>query len=164
MEFMFTKKGRLEAEEILKRYPVKRAALLPVLWLVQDQEGYVSDDAVKFVAEFLEITPADVWGVVTFYTMFGRKQIGRHHIQVCTNLCCRLKGADWLLEYLRKKLGVNAGETTPDGKFHLSTVECLGSCGTAPMMQIDNDYHENLDAAKVDRIIERVLSADYAEI
>jgi len=153
MAFEFSKERRAEAEEILKRYPVKRAALLPVLWLIHDEEGYISDDAVKFAAEYLEMSPAEVWGVVTFYTMFQRRPVGRHHIQVCTNLCCRLKGADWLLDYLKGKLNAEVGKTTKDGKFHLSTVECLGSCGTAPMMQIDNDYHENLDAEKVDKII-----------
>lgn len=137
----------------MKCYPVKRAALLPILWLVQEQEGYVSDEAVKFVSRFLEISTADVWGVVTFYTMFQRKPIGRHHIQVCTNLCCKLRGADWLLEHLKKKLGIDVDQTTDDGMFHLSAVECLGSCGTAPMMQIDNDYYENLDEAAINRII-----------
>lgn len=153
MAFSFTKERRIEADEILKRYPSKRAAILPVLWLVQEQEGYVPAGAVEFVARFLDITATEVWGVVTFYTMFNRKPIGRHHIQICTNLCCRLKGADWLLEYVKEKLGINVGQTTPDKKFQLSTVECLGSCGTAPMMQIDNDYYENLDAEKVDKII-----------
>lgn len=153
MVFQFSKENRLQAEGIVKRYPTRRAALLPILWLIQEQEGYVSDDAVKFVAEFLEISPADVWGVVTFYTMFQQKPIGKHHVQVCTNLCCKLRGADWLLEYVKRKLDVDVGQTTPDGKFHLTTVECLGSCGTAPMMQIDNDYYENLDGEKVNRII-----------
>ena len=153
MAFALSKERRTEAEDILKRYPVKRAALLPVLWLIQDEAGYVSDDAVRFVANFLGISEADVLGVLTFYTMFARKPAGRHHVQVCTNLCCRLKGADWLLSYLRDKLGIDVGGITPDGKFHLSTVECLGSCGTAPMMQIGNDYYENLDSEKVDRII-----------
>ena len=91
-------------------------------------------------------------GVVTFYTMFAKKPAGRHHIQICTNLCCKLKGADWLLGYVKEKLGIDAGQTTADKKFHLSTVECLGSCGTAPMMQIDNDYYEELNAEKVDKI------------
>lgn len=153
MAFAFSKERRAEAEEIVKRYPLKRAALLPLLWLVQEQEGYVSDDAVKFLAGFLGISEADVLGVVTFYTMFAKKPAGRHHIQICTNLCCKLRGADWLLGYVKEKLGIDAGQTTADKKFHLSTVECLGSCGTAPMMQIDNDYYEELNAEKVDRII-----------
>jgi NADH-quinone oxidoreductase subunit E len=153
MSFSLTRDHINEANDILKRYPTKRAALLPVLWLVQEQEGYVPDDAVTYVAQLLDLAPAEVWGVVTFYTMFQKKPIGRHHIQVCTNMCCRLRGADVVLSHLKKRLGVGVGESTPDGKFHLSTVECLGSCGTAPMMQIDNDYYENLDAEKIDKII-----------
>ena len=156
MTFKLDKVRQEEADIILKRYPTKRAALLPVLWLVQDQEGYISLDAVEFVASYLDLSPAEVWGTVSFYTMFPRKPLGKHHIQICTNLCCRLKGADWLLNYVQNKLGIKVGETTPDGKFHLSTVECLGSCGTAPMMQIDHDYYENLDATKVDGILSKL--------
>ena len=155
MSFSLTRDRLNEANEILKRYPTKRAALLPVLWLVQEQEGYVPDDAVIYIAQLLDLAPAEVLGVVTFYTMFQKKPIGRHHIQVCTNMCCRLRGADMVLEHLKKRLGVDVGESTPDSKFHLSTVECLGSCGTAPMMQIDNDYYENLDAEKIDKIISK---------
>ena len=153
MNFSLTRDRINEANDILKRYPTKRAALLPVLWLVQEQAGHVPDEAVHYVAELLDLEPAEVWGVVTFYTMFQRKPIGRHHVQVCTNMCCRLRGADMVLGHLKRKLGVDPGQTTPDGKFHLSTVECLGSCGTAPMMQIDNDYYENLDEEKIDKII-----------
>ncbi len=156
MAFSLTKERQVEAEDVLKRYPTKRAALLPVLWLVQEQTGYVPAEAVEFAAKFLDITTTEVWGVVTFYTMFNRKPIGRHHIQICTNLCCKLKGADWLLGYVKEKLSIKVGETTRDKKFQLSTVECLGSCGTAPMMQIDNDYYENLDAEKVDKIISQL--------
>lgn len=153
MGFSFTRERKEEADVILKRYPVKRAALLPVLWLVHEQEGYISDAAIEFVASYLDLTPAEVLGAVSFYTMFGRKPAGRHHIQVCTNVCCKLRGADWLLDYVKEKLGIEAGAATEDGKFYLSTVECLGSCGTAPMMQINNDYYENLNAEKVDRIL-----------
>lgn len=153
MTFALDKLRTEEADVILKRYPTKRAALLPILWLIQEQEGCVSGEAMEFVASFLELSPAEVMGAVSFYTMFQRKPIGRHHIQVCTNVCCKLRGADWLLGYVQEKLGVKAGQTTPDGKFHLSTVECLGSCGTAPMMQIDKDYYENLNLEKVDRIL-----------
>lgn len=154
MAFTFSRERKEEADVILKRYPVKRAALLPVLWLVHDQEGYISDEAIEFVASYLDLSPAEVFGAVSFYTMFQRKPAGRHHIQVCTNVCCKLRGADWLLSYVKEKLGIDEGTSTEDGKFHLSTVECLGSCGTAPMMQIDNDYYENLNAEKVDQILD----------
>lgn len=157
MIFSLTTERKKDVEVILKRYPTKRSALLPVLWLVQEQEGYVPDGAVAYVAELLELKDVEVWGVVTFYTMFQRKPIGKHHVRVCTNMCCRLRGADMVLEHLKKKLGVDAGQTTPDGKFHLSTVECLGSCGTAPMMQIDNDYYEDLTERKIDDILRAPL-------
>lgn len=155
MKFELSKQRKEEAAVIVKRYPTKRSALLPLLWLIKEQEGYVSNEAIEFAADYLDLSCAEVMGVVSFYTMFTRQPIGKHHIQVCTNLCCKLKGADWLLSYIKKKLGVKVGETTKDNKFYLSTVECLGSCGTAPMMQIDNDYYENLDAGKVDAILER---------
>jgi NADH-quinone oxidoreductase E subunit len=158
MSFALTRERKEEADVILKRYPVKRAALLPILWLVHEQEGYISDEAIEFVATFLDLSPAEVFGAVTFYTMFGRKPVGRHHIQVCTNICCKLRGADWLLNYVKEKLGIDVGASTEDKKFYLSTVECLGSCGTAPMMRIDNDYYENLNEEKVDEILKNLTT------
>lgn len=154
MAFQLTKDREAKAREIIARYPKKRAAMLMVLWLVQEQEGWVSEAACDYVAHLLEVTAGDVYDVVSFYTMYNRKPIGKHHIQICNNCCCRLRGADWLVRYVKQKLGVNVGESTSDGKFHLSTVECLASCGTAPMMQINNDYYENLTAEKVDKILE----------
>lgn len=138
------------------RYPKKRAALLPLLWLVEEQEGWVPPEALPVVAGLAEITPAEVMEVASFYTMFDRKPKGRRHIQVCAGVCCKLRGAEWLTDYLKEKLNIDVGETTPDGKFHLSTVECLGSCGTSPMMQIGEDYYENLDAGKVDGILRKL--------
>lgn len=156
MSFRLSPDREAKILEILRRYTEKRAAILPLLWLVQEQEGFVSDAAMEYVAGCLKITKADVYDVVSFYTMFNRQKIGRHHIQVCNNFCCRLRGADWLVGYLKTKLGIHVGESTPDGKFHLSTVECLASCGTAPMMQINNDYYENLTTEKVDGILEEL--------
>lgn len=153
MSFVLDASRKKEAETLLRHYPTKRAALLPLLWLVHQQEGYISEAAINFICDFLNLKPAEVWGVVTFYTMFQRKPIGKHHIQVCTNLCCRLRGADMVLEHLKERLEIDVGETTKDGKFHLSTVECLGSCGTAPMMQIDNDYYEDLTERKINSIL-----------
>ncbi|MFH0799569.1 MAG: NAD(P)H-dependent oxidoreductase subunit E [Pseudomonadota bacterium] len=156
MQFVLTPERKRRADELVALYPKRRAALLPLLWLVQEQEGWVPPEAEVLVADLAGITPAEAHEVASFYTMFNRRQIGRHHIQVCAGVCCRLKGSDWLLGFLKEKLGVDAGETTPDGKFHLSTVECLGSCGTSPMMQIGDDYYENLDAGKVDGILEKL--------
>lgn len=152
-EFTLTSERKRKAEEILSAYPEKRAALLPILWLVQEQEGWVPPSAAGAVAELAGVTEAEVMEVASFYTMFMRRPVGRNHIQVCAGVCCRLRGSDWLLGYLKEKLGVGVNETTPDGEFHLSTVECLGSCGTAPMMQVGDDYYENLDAARVDEIL-----------
>lgn len=156
MTFKFTPEREREARELVARYPKKRAALLPLLWLVQEQEGSVPSESLPVVAELAGITAAEVMEVASFYTMFDREPRGRHHIQVCAGVCCKLRGADWLTGYLKEKLNVDVGETTSDGKFHLSTVECLGSCGTSPMMQIGDDYYENLDAGKVDKIIEKL--------
>ena len=154
MSFKFTSENKKKFEDYLKRYPTKKAAMLPALWLVQEQEGWVSPAAMECVAGLLEVAPAAVYEVVTFYTMFNLKPIGRHHIQVCNSVCCCLRSSEATVQYIEKKLEIKRGESTPDGRFHLSAVECLGSCGTAPMMQVGNDYHENLDEKKIDKILE----------
>jgi NADH-quinone oxidoreductase subunit E len=146
------------AQRILDRYPVKEAALLPTLHLVQRAEGFISDQSIEAVADFLQIPPIRVEKVVTFYTMFRRTPSGRHSIEVCTNLSCSLLGADHLVAYLQKLLGITVGETTPDRLFSLKTVECLGSCGTAPVMQIDDDFYEGLTEEKIAGIIDRFKS------
>ena len=151
--FQLTPERRRRAEELAVLYPHPRAALLPILWLVQEQEGWVPPEAWAEVAAIAGIAEAEVGEVVSFYTLFNRRSVGRRHIQVCVGVCCKLRGSDWLLAYLREKLGISPGETTVDGAFTLSTVECLGSCGTAPMMQVNDDYHENLDASKVDALL-----------
>ncbi|MBI4211834.1 MAG: NADH-quinone oxidoreductase subunit NuoE [Deltaproteobacteria bacterium] len=153
MKFQFTKEREAKLPNIFAKYPTKRAAMLPILWLVQEQEGWISEEAMQVVAAKLELAPGAVQEVVSFYTMFNRKPLGQHHIQVCNNFCCRLRGADWLVDYVKQKTGCKVGETSSDGRFHLSTVECLASCGTAPMMQINNDYYENLTPEKVDKIL-----------
>ncbi|OGQ22895.1 MAG: hypothetical protein A3I05_08425 [Deltaproteobacteria bacterium RIFCSPLOWO2_02_FULL_44_10] len=156
MNFKFTKEREAQLPKILAKYPTKRAAILPVLWLVQEQEGWVSKEAMEYVANFLELSAGDVQEVVTFYTMFNRTPIGKHHIQICNSVCCRLREADWLVDYVKEKIGCNVGETSPCGNFHLSTVECLASCGTAPMMQVGNDYYENLTPQKVDKLLDEL--------
>ncbi len=144
-----------KVKELVKNYPYKQAALLPALWQVHGQQGYISQKNISEIAELLDMSAAQVLGVVSFYTMFQEKPIGKYHLQVCTNLCCRLRGADRLLEYLKQKLAIEVGHTTRDGLFHLSTVECLGSCSAAPVMMINNECYENLDTNKVDEIIEQ---------
>ena len=150
---MLRDKYKAEIESILSRYPVKRSALLPLLYLAQQEEGYVTEAAMIEIAGILKLTPPQVYETVTFYTMLNLKPVGRFHIQVCKSLMCALVGSDTVLAWLRAKLGVGPGETTPDRMFTVSAVECLAACGTGPMMQINDDYYERLTEEKVDRIL-----------
>jgi NADH-quinone oxidoreductase E subunit len=151
---MLLEENKVRLDSIITRYPQKQAALLPALHLIQEQEGYISEEAMQYIADYLGIPFGHVLGVVTFYTMFYDKPMGRHHIQVCTNISCQLLGAESIVDHIGKRCGIKPGQTTDDGKFTLSEVECLGSCGTAPMMQINDDYHENLTAERIDSIID----------
>ena len=136
------------------KYPEPRAALLPVLWEVQRAKGYIDHEAEAWVGKRLGVSPAHVHGSVTFYTMYKQQPSGKYHIQVCTTLSCMLRGSDDLLGHLERRLGIKPGEVTPDGKFSLVRVECLGSCGTAPMFQLNDDYHEDLTTDAVDRLLD----------
>ena len=152
MSFAFSEAGKKEFERLLTRYPDRQAVILPALHLAQREQGYVSDEAIVHIAQLLSTSPARIEGVATFYTMYHRKPVGKYHVQICRNISCSLLGAEHLIEHVAKKLGIKPGETTPDGKFTLTKVECLGSCGTAPVMQVNDDYHENLTVAKIDAI------------
>jgi NADH-quinone oxidoreductase subunit E len=154
MALEFSPETLKEFETIVARYPKKEAAMLPVLYLAQREFGYVGDEAIDYVARLMDEAPARVRGVVSFYTMFNMKPIGRHHIQVCRTLSCALGGADRVTGLISQKLGIKPGETTPDGRFTLSEVECLASCGTAPMMQVNDDYYENLTEEKIEQILD----------
>ncbi|RMH38265.1 MAG: NADH-quinone oxidoreductase subunit NuoE [Nitrospirae bacterium] len=145
-----------EVQDIIGRYPVKRSALLPLLNLAQREEGYVSEEAMKAIAALLDLTPPQVYETVTFYTMFNLKPIGKFHVQVCKSLMCALVGSDDVIEWIREKLGIRVGQTTDDGLFTLSVVECLGSCATGPMMQINDDYYERLTKETVCRILDEL--------
>src|SRR5438128_12436544 len=138
---MLIEKHKDKITELLGRYPEKRAALLPLLWLAQEEHGYVSEAAMKEIAGVLDLTPPQVYETVTFYTMLNRQPIGKFHIQVCRSLMCALVGTEQLLGWTHAKLGIKPGQTTPDGLVTLSTVECLASCGTGPMMQVHNDHY-----------------------
>ncbi len=142
-----------QVDMLVARYPQPRAALLPVLWEVQKAQGFIDAKAEAWVAERLGTSPAHVHGSVTFYTMYKQRPMGKYHIQVCTTLSCMLRGSDELLAHLKSKLGIDCGQRTPDGKFSLVRVECLGSCGTAPMFQLNDDYHEDLTLRKVDDLL-----------
>lgn len=141
-------------DSLVARYPQPKAAMLPVLWEVQRRRGWIDLDTERWVAQRLGVEPAHVHGVVTFYTMFHPKPVGKYHIQVCSTLSCMLRGSEDVVGHLQRKLGIKPGETTPDGKFSLVKVECLGSCGTAPMLQLNDAYYENLTSEKLDRLID----------
>jgi NADH-quinone oxidoreductase subunit E len=138
------------------KYPADRtrSALIPLLMLVQRERGWIDNPGVNFLAKFLNLRVTDVWETATFYSMFNLRPIGRHHIQICKTLSCKIMGEPEITDHICSKLGIHPGETTADGKFTVSLVECLGSCGTAPMMQIGFDYHEDLTVEKVDKILD----------
>lgn len=154
MTFALNPDRERELEALLLKYPTKMAACIPALHLCQDQNGYIDEEAMLYVAGRLELPPAHVKGVVTFYTLFNQRPVGQHQVWVCKTLPCALRGAGGILAHCEKRLGIHPGETTPDGKFTLRTAECLASCGTAPMMQVDKAYYEDLTPDKVDQILE----------
>lgn len=156
MPFALTPERDRELTEILSRYPTKMAACIPTLHLCQDQNGWISEEVITWVANRLDLPPAHVKGVVTFYTLFNQHPVGKHQLWVCRTLPCALRGAGTVLEHCEKRLGIKPGETTPDGKVTLRTAECLASCGTAPMVQVDKEYFENLSIADVDKILDRL--------
>ena len=159
MAFALSAEDEKKFSEILSRYPNKMAACIPVLHLCQDaNEGWVSEDVIAFVAERLELSTAHVQGVATFYHLFNREKPGKHQVWVCRTLSCALRGGEGVLKHCEKRLGIHAGETTRDGKITLRTAECLASCGTAPMMQVDKTYYENLTTEEVDKILDRLKS------
>lgn len=153
MALEFSQEALKKFNETVSRYPKKEAAMLPVLYLAQEEFGYLSSEAIEYVAKLMDLSPARVYGVVTFYTMLNMKPIGRHHVQVCRTLPCALVGAENITAFLKSRLGIQVGETTPDGKFTLSEVECLASCGSGPMMQINDDYYENLTQKNIEEIL-----------
>jgi NADH-quinone oxidoreductase subunit E len=145
-----------EIEDILSRYPNKMAACIPVLHACQGQHGWCAPEVIDFVAQRLDLPTAHVTGVVTFYTLFNQKPVGKHQVWVCRTLPCALRGGEDLLSHCEKRLGIHQGETTPDGQITLRSAECLASCGTAPMMQVDKDYHENLTKERIDEILSSI--------
>jgi NADH-quinone oxidoreductase subunit E len=154
---VLSEKSKAEIRKIRDEYPDPQSALLPALYLAQeDYGGWLPEAAFDEVAAAMDLPAAQVASVATFYTMLNRKPVGRHLVQVCTNISCSLLGAEHLVAHIARKLGIAVGETTEDGKFTLLEVECLGSCGTAPMMQVDDQYYENLTEDKIDRILEEL--------
>jgi NADH-quinone oxidoreductase subunit E len=148
------------AEAMIARYPFARAAIMPLLHLVQETNGHISLDAEEWIADRLDVSPSYVHGVTTFYTMYRTSECGENLLQVCTTLSCMLRGCDRIVEHVKKRLGIEVGETTEDGKFTLMTVECLGSCGTAPMMQVNDDYYEDLDIERTDALLDALARGE----
>jgi NADH-quinone oxidoreductase subunit E len=153
----FTPAAKAELQRLLARYPTREAALIPALHIAQREwGGWLPDAAIAAVARAIELPEAKVYGVVTFYDLLHQHQVGRHRIRVCTNLPCMLRGSDEIMETLREQLGVGENEVTADGRCSYVHFECLGSCDTAPMMMIDDTYHENLTPRRVRKIVEEL--------
>ena len=149
----FPPEAKQRFDWILTRYPTKEAALLPTLHLAQEVWGWISPEVVHYVGSLLDLSPATVFGVVSFYNMYNQKPVGRYHLQVCTNLSCMVNRGYDIYDHLCDRLKVKGGEITADGRYTVSEVECLGSCDTAPVVQINNDYHENMSVEKMDLLL-----------
>ena len=145
-----------KVESILSMYPDKQSATLPLLHLAQSQDGYIPSGAINIIADLVDCHPAIVMDCVSFYTMLYTKAQGKYKVQICQTLSCSLNGADALVDHMQNKCGIKTGETTLDEKYTLMKVECLGSCGTAPVVQINNDYHEGLSIEKFDSLLENL--------
>lgn len=149
----FSPEIEAEMERHIAKFPVRRSAILELMFIVQRERGYLDPPGVAFLADKLGVRVTDIWEVATFYSMINTEPVGKYHIQICRTLSCKILGADKITGHCSKRLGIKPGETTPDGRFSISEVECLGSCGTAPMFQIGFDYYENLTIEKVDEIL-----------
>ena len=152
----FSQAARKHYEWLLTRYPHKEAALLPALRLAEEEFGSLGPVELKYVADLMGLAPARVYGVFTFYTHYRRKGTGKYHLQVCSTLSCALRGCQEVVARISERLGIGVGETTEDGLFTLSKVECLASCDTAPVIQMNDDYYENLTLEQVDALIDRL--------
>jgi len=150
----FTQSEKKEIEYLRTRYPDTRSLTLPLMWMIQKREGFVSDEAVYLIAKELNIPPIWVEEVRSWYSMFTKEKEGKYVLEICNNISCSMLGSQEIIDYLCEKLGIELGETTADGMFTIKTAECLGSCGTGPMMQVGDNYYELLDEQKVDQILE----------
>ncbi len=159
-KFKFTEENEEKFQKYLSRYPNSDSCMLPALWLAQEQEDWVSPEAMIYISERLGKSPIEVHSVATFYTMFNLKPIGKHHIELCKTLSCMLCGSGEIKKYLKETLGIEPGQTSEDGLFHLSEVECLGACGGAPMFALDGNYHEKLTIDKVEKLIKECKDAN----
>ena len=146
--FAFDAERDAEFERLIVRYPIRESMIMPALWLAQEQEGWISAEAIAYIAERIGTYAAKVFELATFYTMYHLEPVGRHHICVCRTLSCYLRDKQEIVDYLAKEIGIRPGQMSEDGKFSLEEVECLGHCGTAPVVQIDGEFHEEMDVEK----------------
>jgi len=165
--FQFSKENLKKAKEYIAKYPKgkQRSALMPLLWLAQKQnDNWLPQDALDYLADMLELPPIKVYEVATFYTMYNLQPVGKSHIQVCRTTPCWLRGSDDITNLCKKKLGIGVGETTKDGNFSLIEVECLGACVNAPMIQINDDYFEDLSSEAMEKIIDDLVEGNKVKI
>ncbi|MCB1140902.1 MAG: NADH-quinone oxidoreductase subunit NuoE [Leptospiraceae bacterium] len=155
MTYKFSETSEKRFQKLQTMFPDKRSLILPVLYLVQKELGFVDKEKMQYIADRIgsPIELAHVYGVATFYTLYNKKEVGKYHIQICENISCYVMGNDNITNHLCKKLNIQKGETTADKKFTVSGVQCLGACGYAPMMQINEKYYENLTLEEVDKIL-----------
>lgn len=154
MDIVFSKEELDKIEEIKARYPEKKAALMPTLWMAQNKFGWISNEVMVYVASLLDVPVSHVEGVATFYTMYHKHKPGKHHVQVCTNVSCMLRGGKEIYDKTSAKLGIGNMETDAEGKFSLEEVECMGACGGAPMIAINEDFYENIDFEQVSKLLD----------
>jgi len=153
---MLSESLRTKFEKVISRYPLKRSAIVPLLMFGQDEIGYVSDELIEEIARAVDVRPIEVIEDIGYYSMLHRQPLGKYNFQVCTNISCLLRGGEEILEHCSKKLGIGHKQTTPDGKFSLEEVECLGACCGAPAMQVNYDFYENLTPERIDALIAKL--------
>lgn len=153
MDITFTPEELVEVSRLKAQYPEPKAAIMPVLWMAQKKFGWLSDDVMKYVGEVMELPHSHVLGVATFYTMYFKKPMGKFHVQVCTNVSCMLRGGENIYDLVSKKYGIKHNECTENGLISLEEVECMGACGGAPMIAINEDFYENVTPLTVDELL-----------
>jgi NADH-quinone oxidoreductase subunit E len=156
MANQLSKEAKKNIADLLNNFPDKQAALMNAMRVIEKEFGYIDEEGVSLLSAEMKIAPAHIWGMLTFYTHFNRREHGKYRIMVCCTLMCALRGAFNILEHLKTRLGIGVGEVTEDGLFSIEKVECLASCGTAPVIQINEDYYENLTPEKLDAILDQL--------
>lgn len=153
---MISEQAKQRMRDLAARYPVSRSAVMPALHIAQQEEGYITAEGLQAIAEVLNMTTDDVESVATFYTMYYQQPKGKKVIKVCNSISCYLRNCDTLVEHLQQQLGIKPGETTPDGKYTFMTVECLASCSTAPALQVNDEFYENVTLESADALLAKL--------